>query len=75
MDEILFGESQGVVVVSLDSKYLHHVALIAQSHNIHTQTIGVVTDKNNLTINESVNVKRIDLEEAYFHSLGKRMED
>ena len=74
-DEILFGESQGVIVVSLDSKNLHHVALIAQNYNIHTQTIGVVTDSANLTINKSIDLKRKKLEDNYFHSLEKTMLD
>ena len=69
-DQILFGETQGVIVVTLDAKDLHHVALIAQEHNVHTQTIGTVTDSANLKINESINLDREELEKAYFHTLS-----
>ena len=74
-DEILFGESQGVIVVSLESKNLHHVALLSQEYNIHTQTIGVVTDTPTLKINDVVDVKREKLEKHYFHSLEFAMND
>jgi len=72
-DQILFGETQGVIVVSLDSKDLHHVALLAQEHNIHTQTIGTVTDSAKLKINQSINLDRRKIEEAYFHALSNAM--
>ena len=31
-DQILFGETQGVIVVSLEPKNLHHVALLAEEY-------------------------------------------
>ena len=74
-DEILFGETQGVIIVSLDSKNLHHVALLAQEYNIHTQTIGVVTDNPSLKINSVIDIKRSTLEEKYFKSLESIMVD
>ena len=74
-DEILFGETQGVIIVSLDSKNLHNIALLAQEYNIHTQTIGVVTDNPSLKINDVVNIKRNTLEKYYFKSLESIMVD
>jgi phosphoribosylformylglycinamidine synthase len=74
-DEILFGETQGVIIVSLDSKNLHHIALLAQDYNIHTQTIGFVTDTPSLKINDLVDVKRSLLEKNYFKSLESTMVD
>ena len=74
-DEILFGETQGVIIVSIDSKNLHHVALLAQKYNIHTQTIGIVTDKATLKINNVIDVKRNILEKNYFESLNTTMVD
>ena len=74
-DEILFGETQGVIIVSLDSKNLHHIALLAQDYNIHTQTIGFVTDTPSLKINDLVDVKRSVLEKNYFKSLESTMVD
>ena len=75
MDEILFGETQGVIIVSLDSKNLHHIALLAQEYNIHTQTIGFVTDTASLKINDVIDVKRNILEKNYFKSLESTMVD
>ena len=72
-DQILFGESQGVIIVSLDSKNLHHVALLAQKYNIYTQTLGTVTETAKLKINESINLSRKKIEKAYFNSLSKIM--
>ena len=74
-DEILFGETQGVIIVSLDSKNLHHIALLAQEYNIYTQTIGVVTDKPSLKINDAVDIKRHTLEKHYLKSLESTMVD
>ena len=75
MDEILFGECQGVIIVSIDPKDLHHVALLAQDYNIHTQTIGVVTDCNSLKINNILDLERSQLEKKYFDSLESKMAD
>ena len=72
-DQILFGETQGVIVVTLDPKNLHHVALIAQGYNVHTQTIGTVTDSAKLQINKSINLNRNKLEGAYFNTLSDIM--
>ena len=41
---------------------------------MHTQTIGRVTDKNNLIINDQINIDRNKIEDAYFNSLRKIME-
>jgi len=74
-DQILFGETQGVIVVSLDPKDLHHVALISQGYNVHTQTIGTVTDSSRLKINDSIDIDRERLEGAYFNTLSDIMTD
>ena len=74
-DQILFGESQGVIVVTLDQKNLHHVALISQKYNVYTQTIGSVTESAILKINDSINIGRDDLKKAYFNTLQKIMSD
>ena len=74
-DQILFGESQGVIIVTLDQKDLHHVALISQKYNVHTQTIGSVTDSAILKINDSIDIGRDDLKKAYFNTFHKIMSD
>ena len=74
-DQILFGETQGVIVVSLESKNLHHVALLAEEFNVYTQTIGSVNDSGSLKINDSIDLEREKLEKAYFHTLNSIMKD
>ena len=74
-DQILFGETQGVIIVTLDSKNLHQVALVAQEHNVYTQTLGSVTNSGKLEINRSIDVSRVDLEKAYFNTLENIMAD
>ena len=73
-DQILFGESQGVIIVSLDPKNLHEIAILAQKYDIYTQTLGTVTDTGILKINDLVDLGRDDISEAYFESLANIME-
>ena len=75
MDEILFGEPQGVVIVSTDPNNLHHVAMLSQEFNIHSQTIGVVTNDSKLNINDVINLERSKIESSYLHSLESTMKD
>ena len=72
-DEILFGEAQGVIVVTVDPSKLYLVSQLCQEYDIHSQTIGTVTDSNELIINNSINISRENLEKSYFHSLEKKM--
>ena len=74
-DQILFGETQGVIVVSLEPKNLHHVALLAEEYNVYTQTIGSVNDSSSLKINNSIDIDRKKIEKAYFHTLDSIMKD
>ena len=73
-DQILFGESQGVIIVSLDPKNLHEIAILAQKYDIYTQTLGTVTDTGILKINDLVDLGRNDISKAYFESLANIME-
>ena len=73
-DQVLFGESQGVIIVSLDPKNLHEIAILAQKYDIYTQTLGTVTDTGILKINDLVDLGRDDISEAYFESLANIME-
>ena len=72
-NELLFGECQSVIVVTLDESALYELILLAQKLNMHTQTIGRVTDTNSLVINDQINISRIKMENAYFNSLEKIM--
>ena len=72
-NELLFGECQSVIVVTLEESALYELILIAQKLDMHTQTIGRVTDTNSLVINDQINISRIKMENAYFKSLEKIM--
>ena len=70
-DEMLFGESQGVVIVSVPPEKLDKVALLSQEYKIHSQTIGMVTDNSKLMINDLVDLKRARLQKSYLDTLEK----
>ena len=72
-NELLFGECQSVIVVTLEESALYELFLLAQKLDMHTQTIGRVTDTNSLVINDQINISRIKMENAYFNSLEKIM--
>jgi phosphoribosylformylglycinamidine synthase len=72
-NELLFGECQSVIVVTLEESALYELILLAQKLDMHTQTIGRVTDTNSLVINDQINISRIKMENAYFNSLKKIM--
>ncbi len=71
--ELLFGECQSVIVVTLEEGALYELILLAQKLDMHTQTIGRVTDTNSLIINDQIDISRTKLENAYFNSLEKIM--
>ena len=72
-NELFFGECQSVIVVTLEESALYELILLAQKLDMHTQTIGRVTDTNSLVINDQINISRIKMENAYFNSLEKIM--
>ena len=72
-NELLFGECQSVIIVTLEESALYELILLAQKLDMHTQTIGRVTDTNSLVINDQIDISRIKLENAYFNSLEKIM--
>ena len=72
-NELLFGECQSVIMVTLEESALYELILLAQKLDMHTQTIGRVTDTNSLVINDQINISRIKMENAYFNSLEKIM--
>ena len=72
-DELLFGECQSVIVVTLEEAALYELILLAQKLDVHTQTIGRVNTTNKLIINQLINIERNKLENAYFNSLERIM--
>ncbi|MDP6570856.1 MAG: AIR synthase related protein, partial [Candidatus Marinimicrobia bacterium] len=73
-DELLFGECQSLIVVSLEESALYELILLAQKLDMHTQTIGRVTNTNSMVINDLIDIERERLSHAYFDSLESIME-
>jgi len=71
--ELLFGECQSVIIVTLEESALYELILLAQNLDMHTQTIGRVNESNSLVINDQIDISRTRLENAYFNSLEKIM--
>ena len=72
-DELLFGECQSLIVVTLEESALYELILLSKKLDVHTQTIGRVTDTGKFIINDLINVSRQKLEDTYFNSLQKIM--
>jgi len=73
-DELLFGECQSVIIVSIEENNLHELVSMANKLNVYTQTIGKVTDNNRLTINDLIDIDRDLLHKAYYNSIKEIME-
>jgi phosphoribosylformylglycinamidine synthase len=64
-DELLFGECQSAIIITIPENNLIDLIMISQELDIPTQTIGRVTDNNLLTVNQNISVERPKLESAY----------
>jgi len=73
--ELLFGECPSVIVVTLNQDNLYNLVKIAKSHDIHTQTIGKVTDNNHLIINDLISLSKDNLKDCYYNALKEKMSD
>ena len=73
--ELLFGECPSVIVVTLNQDNLYNLVKIAKSHDIHTQTIGKVTDNNHLIINDLISLSKDTLKDCYYNALKEKMSD
>lgn len=56
-EEILFGETQGLVVVTLAEEDIMEFERICMTVGVPSTTIGRVTDNNTYTFNESIKIK------------------
>ncbi|NOZ07701.1 MAG: phosphoribosylformylglycinamidine synthase subunit PurL [FCB group bacterium] len=72
-DELLFGECQSAIIVSIAEDDLINLVIISQEFDVPTQTIGRVTDTGRLVINELIDIEREPLEKAYYETLKSRM--
>ncbi len=65
-DEILFGESQSTIIVTISEDHLLPLQRLAMQEQIPVVTIGRVTADARLKINDIVDIKRADLAKAYY---------
>ena len=72
-DELLFGECQSLIVVTLEEPALYELILLSKKLDVHTQTIGRVTNSGKCIINDLIDIPRKKLEDAYFNSLHRIM--
>ncbi len=71
--ELLFGECPSVIIVTISEENLYNLVALAKKHDIHTQTIGKVTDNGKMTVNDLISIDRKKMEESYFNSLKNRI--
>ena len=74
-DELLFGECQSVIIVTIEEKDLHQITKLAGKFNVYTQTIGRVNNNGRLKINDLIDIDKKSLSQAYFKSFEKIMND
>ena len=52
--ELLFGECPSVIIVTIPECKLYNLVVLAKKHDVHTQTIGKVTDESKVIINNNI---------------------
>ena len=67
--ELLFGECPSVIIVTIKEKDLYNLVVLAKKYDIHTQTIGKVTDDGMLNINDQISLKKKEITDCYFNSI------
>jgi phosphoribosylformylglycinamidine (FGAM) synthase-like enzyme len=76
LQQQLFSEAQGRVVLSVAPEKFHEIATLAVEHKMPLQAIGTVVERAaSLSINgrEIVNLTIDELSEAYFHALEQAL--
>ena len=71
--ELLFGECQSSIIVSISEEKLIDLINIANKHDVPTQTIGKVNNTNRIEINDLINIERANVHNSFFNSLAKIM--
>ena len=72
-DELLFGECQSSIIVSISEEKLIDLINIANKYDVPTQTIGKVNNTNRIEINDLINIERANVHNSFFNSLEKIM--
>lgn len=73
-DEMLFGESQSTIVITVSEKNLLTLQRIAMDDQVPCITIGRVTESGRLLINDLIDLDREQLREAYMESFARSMQ-
>ncbi len=73
-DELLFGESQSTIIVTVAETHLLALQRIAMEDQVPCITIGRVTDQARLQINDLVDLDRDQLRVAYMESFARIMQ-
>ena len=68
-DEMLFGECQSAILVSLSEPELIELVIIAQKFDVPTQSIGKVTNDGMLNINDLIQLSVPEMKSVYENSL------
>ena len=72
-DEIFFGETQSVIILSISENHLLDIERIAAKNIVPCFTIGRVKDNNRLKLNESIDISLDDLKRVYTSSIPDMM--
>ncbi|MBU0713458.1 phosphoribosylformylglycinamidine synthase subunit PurL [bacterium] len=68
-DEIFFGETQSVIILSISENHLLDMERIAARNIVPCFTIGRVKNNNRLKMNESIDISLDDLKEVYTNAI------
>ena len=66
-DEILFGECQSVIIVTVSQSDLIDLMSLSEINKLHVQTIGKVTNDSRLNINDLIDIDKSELQQSYFN--------
>ena len=73
-DELFFGETQSVIVLTINEKDLLKLETIAGNNSVPCVTIGRVKEGGMLKLNDSINISVDELKDAYLEALPKAMD-
>jgi phosphoribosylformylglycinamidine synthase len=73
-DELLFGESQSTIIITVDEEKLLSLQRIAMNDQVPCITIGRVTDSSRLKINDLIDIDRKKLHRTYMNSFSNIMQ-
>jgi len=72
-DEIFFGETQSVIILTISERHLLDIERIAAKNIVPCFTIGRVKDNQRLKMNDSIDVSVEELKEVYTSAIPEMM--